>query len=96
VFEKMCKDGILPLETGPEQGVYCAIFAQYMRMLVYDCGQRQYLTYIRQNIEAGWKNRDRKNGLSDGRFAHPSTINGKTEVYPASGLPALMLMFPSE
>ena len=96
VFEKMCKDGILPLETGPEQGVYCAIFAQYMRMLVYDCGQRQYLTYIRQNIEAGWKNRDRKNGLSDGRFAHPSAINGKTEVYPASGLPALMLMFPSE
>ena len=92
----MCRNGILPLETGPEQGVYCAIFAQYMRMLVYDCGQRQYLTYIRHNIETAWKNRDKATLLSDGRFSAPSVVEGKTEVYPASGLPALMLMFPAE
>ena len=96
VFGKMCRNGILPLETGPEQGVYCAIFAQYMRMLVYDCGQRQYLTYIRHNIETAWKNRDKATMLSDGRFSAPSVVEGKTEVYPASGLPALMLMFPAE
>lgn len=96
VFGTMCRNGILPVETGPEQGVYCAILAQYLRMLVYDCGQTQYLTYIRQNIETGWKNRDKSTGVSDGFFDRPSSVEGKTEVYPASGLPALMLMFPGE
>ncbi len=95
VFETMCRDGILPVETGPEQGIYCAIFAQNMRLLINDCGQKQYLSYLRHNIVAGWKNRDSRSGLSDGFFARPSAIEGKTEVYPASGLPALMLMFPN-
>lgn len=95
VFGPMCTDGILPVETGPEQGVYCAILAPYMRMLIYDCGQKQFLPYIRKNISAGWAHRDKATDLSDGFFGRASEVNGKTEVYPASGLPALMLMFPN-
>lgn len=36
VMRDMSKDGILPFESGIEQGIYTAIYAQYMAMLVYD------------------------------------------------------------
>ena len=36
---------VLPFEGGIEQGIYTAIFAEYMAWLVYDCGQTQYLPF---------------------------------------------------
>ena len=53
VFHRMTDEkGLLHVETGPEQGIYCAIFAQYLHMLIYDCRQTQYLPLIQRHIRA--------------------------------------------
>ena len=49
--------------VSPAQGIYTAIFAQYIAMLVYDCGQTQYLPYLHRNICSGWSNRDKIRGI---------------------------------
>ena len=94
VFNKMSTNYILPLETGVEQGIYHAIFAQYLHLLVYDCGRTEYLPYVEKNIETGWKNRDQTRGISNCRFNTLTKSDERVESYTASGLPALMLMFP--
>jgi hypothetical protein len=94
VFRSMCASSILPLETGIEQGIYCAIFAQYMHMLIYDCGQTNYLSSILRNIQRGWNNRDKVRNISNGNFLRATAEGSTIESYPASALPALMLLFP--
>lgn len=95
VFNTMCSSYYLPLETGVEQGIYAAIFAQYISMLVYDCGQSRYASYIRRNIQKAWTNRDQKRGIHNANFRSGSTKEtDQVESYNASGMPALMLMFP--
>ena len=91
VFHTMCREGLLPLETGIEQGIYAAIFAQYMHELIYNLGQTQYLAPLRENIREGWRHRDTHLGISDGFFAAPTQTDKVIESYPASALPALML-----
>lgn len=71
VVREMSHDGILPFESGIEQGIYTAIYAQYMAMLVYDCGQRQYLPFLHGNIAAGWANRDAGRDICGGEYARP-------------------------
>ena len=88
--------GLLPFEDGIEQGIYTAIFAQYMAMLVYDCGQRQYLPFIRRNIAAGWANRDTSRNICGGEYWRRPTADETVDSYSASGIPALMLAFPPE
>ena len=39
----MSVNGFMHFENGIEQGIYHAIFAQYIARLIYDCGQYQYL-----------------------------------------------------
>lgn len=94
VFTKMSTGGILPLETGIEQGIYAAIFAQYLHMLVYDCGQTKYMNYIKRNLQRGWDNRDKTRGISSGNFRTATEEGSQIDSYSASALPALMLMFP--
>lgn len=86
---------ILPFEGGIEQGIYTAIFAQYIAMLVYDCGQTQYLPYLHRNIAFGWSHRDRVRGICGGEYARPLSPDEKVDSYSASGIPALMLLFPA-
>ncbi len=88
------KDGVLPFESGIEQGIYTAIFAQYMAMLVYDCGQTQYLPFLRHTIATGWANRDKARDLCGGDYAKPVQPDEVVDSYSASGIPALMLLFP--
>lgn len=105
VFNSMCTGGatkILPLATGYEQGVYCAIFAQYISMLVNEFGdqltttqKKNYIKYINNNINYGFKNRDSR-GLSDGNFMKQTSSDTYVESYGGSALPALMLVFPVE
>lgn len=90
------KDGVLPFESGIEQGIYTAIFAQYMAMLVYDCGQTQYLPFLRHTIATGWNNRDRTRSLCGGDYVRPVQADEIVDSYSASGIPALMLLFPPE
>ncbi len=97
VFTTMCSSFYLPLETGVEQGIYAAIFAQYLSMLVYDCGQTRYINYVKRNIQRAWTNRDRKRGIHNADFQSGTTKETElVESYNASGLPALMLMFPAK
>lgn len=79
-----------------EQGIYPAIWAQYMKLLVDSCGQEQYRPFIEKNIAAGWGNRNPATDITDGEAwkATPSdTVIGS---YAASSTPALMLLFPPE
>ena len=87
---------LLPFESGVEQGIYTAIFAEYMAMLVNDCGQTQYVPFLKRNINYGWANRDRTRNLCGGEY-HKAQIEGATiDSYSASGIPALMLLFPAD
>ncbi|MDE7387527.1 MAG: glycoside hydrolase family 76 protein [Muribaculaceae bacterium] len=81
-----------PYDQGSlEQGVYPAIWCQYMSLLTDECGQKDYLPFLVRNIEAGWANRQAATDICDGEAwaVTPSdTIIGS---YAASSTPALML-----
>lgn len=106
VMKKMCKSStkndysptrgikILPFEKGYEQGVYAAIFAQYIKMLIEDCGQTDYLPWIQDNIQYGLNNIDTTRKLQDSDFLNPVAADKVVESYEASALPALMIQFP--
>lgn len=98
VFRTMSSSSYLPLERGVEQGIYGAIFAQYLPILVYDMGQTRYLTYVKRNIQRAWDTRDTVRGIHGGDFQNRTTVasDAQIESYGASAMPALMLMFPVE
>ncbi|MDP4277970.1 MAG: glycoside hydrolase family 76 protein, partial [Bacteroidota bacterium] len=88
--------GILPAEGDwNEQGVLKAIFAHYMMSLIVDCGQTQYLEWIRNNINTGWANRDKTRQLTYRNY----TIlcpSGVIQSYEASSVVAFMQVCPPE
>ena len=86
---------ILKYENGYEQGIYTAIFAQYLPMVVYDLGDTTYLPYIQRNMQTAWDNRDTGRGLQGGDFTKSTSSTDVVESYGASAMPALMLMFPA-
>ncbi|MCW3804459.1 glycoside hydrolase family 76 protein [Plebeiibacterium marinum] len=93
VKNEMCDaKGMFPFENGIEQGVYAAIFAQYIVELI-DCDQPQYHKWLLKNINNSWKNRDQMRKLTFKDFAIPCP-EGDIEVYDASGCPALMQLVP--
>lgn len=87
---------LLPFEAGIEQGIYTAIFAKYIAMLVYDCGQTQYIPFLKRTINYGWSNRDKTRNLCSGEYHKPLTEGANIDSYSASGIPALMLLFPAD
>lgn len=100
VISRMCSSYILKYENGYEQGIYAAIYAQYIKMLVYDCGlsetlMKKYLTHIQRNIQKAYTNQDQTRGIQIGNFAKATAADDVVESYGASGMPALMLMFPA-
>ncbi len=97
VVNEMSKEhGLLPFETGAEQGIYTAIFAQYMDLLVNDCGQEKYRSFLEHNIATGWSNRDKVRDLCGGEAWVSVKESSKLESYYASGIPALMLLFSQD
>jgi predicted alpha-1,6-mannanase (GH76 family) len=98
VFDKMVNstdERILNYENGYEQGIYTAILAQYLPMVVYDFQQKTYLNYIQRNMQKAWDNRDKERGLQGGDFLKKTESTDVVESYGGSALPALMLMFPA-
>ena len=100
VMSNMCSNYILKYETGYEQGIYAAIYAQYIKMLIYDCDlsyalMKKYLTHIQRNIQKAYINMDPVRGIQIGNFAKKTSEDDVVESYGASGMPALMLMFPA-
>lgn len=96
VNEMSARHKVLPFERGIEQGIYTAIFAEYIAMLVYDCGQTQYIPFLQHNIETGWANRDKSRNVCSGEYHKPLPEGAVIDSYSASGIPALMLLFPAE
>ena len=100
VINNMCTAGILKYENGYEQGIYAAIYAQYIKMLVYECDLslayvKKYLTHIQKNLQKAYTNMDAERGIQIGYFAKKTASTDVVESYGASGMPALMLMFPA-
>ena len=87
---------LLPFETGAEQGIYTAVFSQYIAMLVYDCDQTQYIPFVKRNINYGWANRDKTRDICGGDYTKLQVEGDAVESYSASGIPALMLLFPTD
>ncbi|MBO7118713.1 MAG: alpha-1,6-mannanase [Bacteroidaceae bacterium] len=100
VIRNMCTAGILKYERGYEQGIYAAIYAQYIRILAYDCGlstslMDKYVSHVQKNIEKAYQKMDPTRGIQKGNFASATSADEVVESYGASGMPALMLMFPA-
>lgn len=88
--EKMSdNNGVLFYKNGIEQGIYTAIFAQYIIRLIEDCNQKQYVDWMRLNINTAWANRDKDRNLTFKDASNPCPT-GIVEVYDVSGCPALM------
>ena len=85
-----------PYDQGSlEQGVYPAIWVQYMRLLAdEDKDSEKYTSFIQRNIEEGWKNRDIESGICDGEAWSVTPSDTIIGSYAASSTPALMLLFP--
>lgn len=95
VRREMCDaEGLLPFKNGVEQGIYAAIFAQYIIRLVEDGGKTEYLDWLRPSIDAAWQHRDRKRNLTFKDAARPCP-EGVMESYDASACPALMQVVPA-
>ncbi|MBD5270445.1 MAG: alpha-1,6-mannanase [Bacteroides sp.] len=100
-INEMSVDGVLPWahnrrnpydQGSLEQGIYPAIWAQYMDLLINNCGQEQYRDYIRHNISEGLKNRNIF-GVCDGEMQKSTPDDVLIGSYAASSLPSLMLLF---
>ena len=90
----MCTNGLLPAEGDfNEQGVMKSIFAQYIMMLINDGGQKQYLTWVQQNANTGWQNRDAARNLTyrDYSVACPT---GDIQSYEGSSVVTFMQICP--
>lgn len=85
---------IFPYETGIEQGIYTAIFAQYIIRLIEDGNQPEYLDWLRTNINIGWGNREMARNIVGSNFLVELTPEDEVQVYDASGIPALMQIYP--
>ncbi|WP_295729663.1 glycoside hydrolase family 76 protein [uncultured Muribaculum sp.] len=81
-------------QGGLEQGIYPAIWAQYMKLLVDECGQEQFRPFIEKNIVNGWARRDPSRGICDGESWNQTPEGAVIGSYSASSIPALMLLFP--
>lgn len=90
------KHNLLPFENGIEQGIYTAIFAQYVALLIYDCKQTQYLPFLKRTIGYGLENRDKSRNVCSGEYEKVLPAGSTIDSYSASGIPALMLLFPAD
>lgn len=87
-------EGILPFKRGEEQGIYTAIFAQYIIRLIEDGNRPEYIGWLQKNIVTGWNNRDRNRNLTYKDYSVPCPVDTKISCYDASGIPALMWITP--
>jgi hypothetical protein len=91
---QMSTNGLLPFETGIEQGIYNAIFAQYIIRLIEDGEQYQYLPWLHYNIDNGWGYRNRSFNIAGMDYSKQASSPDNIESYEASGIPALMQVIP--
>lgn len=79
-------------EVTDEKGIYNAILATYVPLIIDKCGQTQYKEFIRKSVELGWKNRDSRD-LTNKFLEKKLNSTQVVSSYTASGVPALMLAY---
>ena len=84
--------GIMPYKRGEEQGIYTAIFAQYIIRLIEDGKKPEYVPWLVKTVNSGWNNRDTKRVLTTKNYTIKCPGDRKISCYDASGIPALMLV----
>jgi predicted alpha-1,6-mannanase (GH76 family) len=89
-------NGILPYETGEEQGVYNAILAQYIIRLIEDGSKPDYLPWLRKNINTAYGNRNSTTGLMGKDYKTTPATGAAVSCYDACSIPALMQVTPPE
>lgn len=95
VENNLCTNGILPAEGDfNEQGVMKAIFADYMMQLINEGGQTQYLSWIENNVNTGWANRDPARNLTYRNYA-VACPTGYIQSYEASSIVTFMQLVPT-
>jgi rhamnogalacturonyl hydrolase YesR len=87
---QMSTNGFLPFETGVEQGIYNAIFAQYIIRLIEDGEQYQYLPWLHYNMDNAWEYRNKTTNITYKDHSRSAPSMSSIESYDASGIPALM------
>ncbi len=87
---QMSTNGYLDFENGIEQGIYHAIFAQYINRLIEDGRQYQYIPWLRYNINAGWANRLPDSNITYKDYKNPAPAVSGIQCYDESAIPALM------
>jgi hypothetical protein len=92
---QMSTNGYMHFENGIEQGIYPAIFSKYIKRLIEDGKQYQYIPWLQYNINAGWANRIDRSKVTHKDFANPAPAISKIQSYDASALPALMQVTPT-
>ncbi|MCO5950809.1 hypothetical protein NAF19_28190 [Mucilaginibacter sp. RT5R15] len=70
-----------------------ARFAQYIIMLINDGGQQQYLSWIQQNVNTAWTNRDKARDLTYRNYA-VACPTGVIQSYEASSALTFMQICP--
>ncbi|MCY4780112.1 hypothetical protein ORI89_10650 [Sphingobacterium sp. UT-1RO-CII-1] len=91
----MSISGILPFDTGEEQGIYHAILGQYIVQLAKEVNQPEYLNWMKKNITVGWNNRNERN-LTTRNISEKTSDHKIISAYDASGVVGLMLAVSSE
>lgn len=86
---------VLPFDKGEEQGIYHAIFGQYVVKLAHDCNKPEYLNWLHKNISLGWQNRDRNRNLTTRDFSKKVSDIETISSYDASGIVGIMLAIAS-
>lgn len=89
-------NGILPFENGEEQGVYNAIFAQYIIRLIEDGNKPEYLPWLRKNINFAYGRRNSTTGLMGKDYKTTLPTGAAVSCYDACSIPALMQVIPPE
>jgi hypothetical protein len=89
-------NGILPFETGEEQGVYNAILAQYIIRLIEDGNKPDYLPWLRKNINTAFGKRNSATGLMGKDYKTTPGTGVAVSCYDACSIPALMQVVPPE
>ncbi|SDZ90355.1 Predicted alpha-1,6-mannanase, GH76 family [Pedobacter hartonius] len=86
-------NGILPAEGDfNEQGVLKAILAQYLIQLLPEDTSGQYATWIDNNINTAWQNRDQSRGIMHRNYKIPCPT-GIVQSYESSSAVAFMQLF---
>lgn len=65
-------DRILKSEGQGDGGAFKGIFIRYMKMLINDCGRKEFLPWMKANADAAWRNRRPADNIMGDNWSAPT------------------------